>query len=108
MAVEAALEDFVGTERFQVLRPLGKGGMGVVYEVLDLDRNEHVALKTLKRLSANAVLRFKNEFRALQDLHHPNLVRLGELFEQSGQWFFTMELIEGVPLLDWVRTDGGK
>ncbi len=107
MAVDTALEDFVGTERFHVLRRLGKGGMGVVYEALDLERNERVALKTLRRLSANAVLRFKTEFRALQDLDHPNLVKLGELFEDAGQWFFTMELIEGVSFLEYVRPDGG-
>ncbi len=101
-------DDFISTDRFEVLRRLGKGGMGVVYEVVDREHEEHVALKTLKRLSANAVLRFKNEFRALQDLHHPNLVRLGELFERRGKWFFTMELIEGVTLLDYVRSDGGR
>lgn len=108
MAVEAAVEDFVGTERFQVVGRLGKGGMGVVYEVLDLERNERCALKTLRKLSANAVLRFKNEFRALQDLEHPNLVRLGELFEDAGQWFFTMELVEGVSFLEYVRPDKGE
>ena len=101
-------DDFTSTDRFKVLRRLGKGGMGVVYEVVDREHDEHVALKTLKRLSANAVLRFKNEFRALQDIHHPNLVRLGELFERQGKWFFTMELIEGVSLLEYVRADGGR
>ncbi|MEZ4298569.1 MAG: protein kinase, partial [Polyangiaceae bacterium] len=103
MAADTAVEDFVGTERFQVIQRLGKGGMGVVYEALDTERNERVALKTLRRLSANAVLRFKNEFRALQDIHHPNLVRLGELFEDAGQWFFTMELVHGTSFLDYVR-----
>lgn len=107
MAVETAVEDFVGTERFQVVGRLGKGGMGVVYEVVDLERNERCALKTLRKLSANAVLRFKNEFRALQDLDHPNLVKLGELFEDAGQWFFTMELVEGKSFLEYVRPDKG-
>ncbi len=108
MAVDTAVEDFVGTERFQVVGRLGKGGMGVVYEVLDLERNERCALKTLRKLSANAVLRFKNEFRALQDLDHPNLVKLGELFEDAGQWFFTMELVCGTSFLEYVRPDKGE
>jgi serine/threonine protein kinase len=108
MAVDTALEDFVGTERFQIVRRLGKGGMGVVYEAIDLERNERCALKTLRRLSANAVLRFKNEFRALQDIDHKNLVRLGELFEDAGQWFFTMELVLGTSFLAYVRPDGGE
>ena len=82
--------------------------MGVVFEALDRDRNVRVALKTLKRLGsrkagAQALLRFKREFRALQDLHHKNLVTLGELIAHDEQWFFTMELIEGYDLLGYVR-----
>jgi len=79
--------------------------MGVVYDALDRERNAHVALKTMHMVSGDSLLRFKTEFRALQDLHHPNLVRLGELIEEDGQWFFTMELVDGVDLLSYVRQD---
>jgi eukaryotic-like serine/threonine-protein kinase len=95
--------EFQGTSRFQLVRRLGGGGMGVVYEALDRDRSARVALKTLRTLDATALLRFKNEFRWLQDLQHPNLVSLGELFAEDGQWFFTMELVDGVDFLAWVR-----
>ncbi|MSP61409.1 MAG: serine/threonine-protein kinase PknK [Myxococcales bacterium] len=95
--------EFSGTARFEVVRRLGAGGMGVVHEVLDRERNTRVALKTLRKFGADLLLRFKDEFRSLQDLPHPNLVRLLELFEESGRWFFTMELLDGVPLLEWVR-----
>jgi eukaryotic-like serine/threonine-protein kinase len=98
-----AADEFVGTRRFLVLRRIGAGGMGVVYEAVDRDRNARVALKTLRTLKPDAILRFKNEFRALQDLHHPNLVSLGELFEEQEQWFFTMEMVRGVHFLDYVR-----
>jgi tetratricopeptide (TPR) repeat protein len=97
------VDDFVGTKRFLVLRRLGAGGMGVVYEAVDRERNARVALKTLRTLKPDAILRFKNEFRALSDLHHPNLVSLGELFEEEGQWFFTMEMVRGLHFLDYVR-----
>src|SRR5262249_12561899 len=46
---------------------------------------------------------FKHEFRSLQDLRHENLVRFGELFEQRGDWFFSMELVQGVDFINYVR-----
>ncbi|HZS41896.1 MAG TPA: AAA family ATPase [Polyangia bacterium] len=95
--------DFSGNRRFQVIRQLGEGGTGVVYEVLDRERGVRAALKTLRTTNAESLMRFKNEFRALQELHHRNLVTLGELIEDGGTWFFTMELIEGVNFLRHVR-----
>ncbi len=76
--------------------------MGVVYEAVDTERNVRVALKTLQALSAEGLLSFKREFRDFQDLEHPNLVNLGELHAEGGQWFFTMELLEGSNFLESV------
>ena len=95
--------EFPGTDRFEVRRRLGHGGMGVVYEVLDRERGAAVALKTLHNLDARALYRFKAEFRSLADVAHPNLVRLGELFGDGSTWYFTMELIHGEDFLTWVR-----
>ncbi len=94
---------FPGTDRFRVVRKIGAGGMGVVYEALDREKNVHVALKTLRTMGGDGVVQLKHEFRALQDIHHPNLVSLGELIEEGGVWFFTMELVRGVSLLRYVR-----
>jgi eukaryotic-like serine/threonine-protein kinase len=94
---------FTGTERFQVLDQLGAGGMGVVYEVLDRQRALHMALKILRAAGPSQVLRLKDEFRAIRDIRHPNLIELGELFEDRGQWFFTMELVRGADFLAFVR-----
>jgi serine/threonine protein kinase/tetratricopeptide (TPR) repeat protein len=90
-------------DRFELLSKLGRGGMGVVYRAFDRERGVQVALKTLRSVNPGQVLRFKAEFRALRDLRHPNLIELGELFEQDGNWYFTMELIEGVNFLEYVR-----
>ena len=95
--------DFPGTERFKVERRLGAGGMGIVYQAFDRERKSLVALKALRNIDEHSLYRFKNEFRALADLAHPNLVRLGELFCQDGQWFFTMDLVDGTGFLDYVR-----
>jgi len=96
--------EFRGSDRFAVLSCLGAGGMGTVYEAFDRERGEKVALKTLRRLDPGLLYRLKTEFRALQDLHHPNLVHLGELIEADGRWFFTMELIDGLDFVTWVRS----
>ena len=79
------------------------GGMGIVYEAVDRESGETVALKTLRNVDGPAILLLKQEFRTLAGLHHPNLIQLGALFESRGDWFFTMELIEGVSLMEWLR-----
>ena len=99
----AAAVAFAGTERFRVRRMLGEGSVGVVYEALDTLRDEVVALKTLRELAPETLLLLKNEFRAVHDLVHPNLVKLGELIEDRGRWFFTMEYVDGVRFTTYVR-----
>jgi hypothetical protein len=99
---------FEGTERFEIIRRLGTGGMGAVYEAFDRERQLTVALKLLNLRSPEALIRFKNEFRALQAVHHPNLVSLGELFARGEQWFFTMELVRGVDLLTHIHGDASE
>jgi Cdc6-like AAA superfamily ATPase/predicted Ser/Thr protein kinase/tetratricopeptide (TPR) repeat protein len=94
---------FPGTGRFRVMRRLGAGGMGVVYEVHDRVRDEVVALKTLLRTSAADLYRLKREFRSLADMAHPNLVCLYELFVEEERCFFTMELVRGMSFVDYAR-----
>jgi hypothetical protein len=100
--------EFAGTQRFSLTRLLGSGGFGEVYEARDLERNDTVALKLLKNVSAEELYRFKQEFRVLADLHHENLVRLHELFSHRHYWFFTMELVGGPDFLTYVRAGGGR
>jgi serine/threonine protein kinase len=97
------LREFEGTERFQVLTRLGHGGMGTVYQVVDRTRQARVALKSVGHVTGDELLRFKREFRALQEINHPNIIELGELLEEDGEWFFTMELIAGTDFLEYVR-----
>lgn len=99
--------EFEGSEQYQVIRRLGRGGMGTVYLVRDQRRRADVALKTLHRIDASSLYQFKQEFRVLADVSHPNLVALYELQSANDRWFFTMEWVDGVDFLQHVCGDKG-
>jgi len=96
---------FPDTQRLSVQRRIGDGGMGVVYQAYDRQRNEVVAVKTLRQLDPATLYRLKREFRTLADLSHPNLARLYDLFSVEGWCFFSMEFVDGVHFLSFVRSD---
>jgi hypothetical protein len=89
--------------RFELVRTLGSGGMGVVYEAHDPERGERVALKMLNGRGPKELYRLKREFRSLVALDHPNLVALHELNVSGPDAFFTMDLIAGKDLLSYVE-----
>ena len=104
-----APEDWKGTARYQIVSCIGKGGMGVVYEAFDRERQQRVALKTLLKSSPAALYLFKQEFRTLADVHHRNLVTLYELVATGDDHvFFTMELVSGTDFLRHVQRPGTR
>jgi serine/threonine protein kinase/predicted ATPase len=89
--------------RFEIVRPIGAGAMGMVFEAIDRQHGISVALKTLQKLDPRNLYLFKQEFRSLAEISHPNLVPLYELFSDGNCWFFTMELIDdGIPMLKFL------
>jgi serine/threonine protein kinase len=87
---------------FEIVRELGRGGMGVVYEARQVSLNRRVALKVLSGslgLTPRAVQRFQREAEAAAQLHHTNIVPVHATGEQNGTHFYAMELIDG-PSLD--------
>ena len=93
--------------RFRILEELGAGGFGVVYLVRDLREGRDVALKTLRHFDPEPNARLKNEFRALQDIQHENLVSFYEMFGEGEHVYFTMEYVQGTTFLRHVRPDLG-
>lgn len=97
------MESVLHTQRFDVVRRLGAGATGIVYEAENRKSGERVALKALSRLDATSLYRFKREFRALSGVFHPNLVTLNELFHEGGRWYLSMELVQGASFVEHVR-----
>src|SRR5207237_7395454 len=89
---------------FELLRELGRGGMGIVYEARQVSLNRKVALKVLSGglgLTSKAVQRFRREAEAAAKLHHTNIVPIYATGDENGTHFYAMELIDG-PSLDHV------
>ena len=94
-----------GSPRFELRRELGRGGMGVVYQAFDTERQESVALKMLHHADGETIVRLKQEFRSLSEIAHPHLVCMHELLCFEEEWFFTMEFIPNSRnLLDYIHT----
>ncbi len=90
-------------ERYTIERELGSGAFGTVYAARDSHSGQLVALKQLSRLSPAALSCFKQEFRAVQGLNHPHIVRLDALIEHESGWLIAMEYVEGDDLLHYIK-----
>lgn len=91
--------------RYTILRRLGAGGMGVVYAARDSELARDIALKVLRDdRGGNVALetRLQREAQAMARLAHGNVVRVFDVGSYQGHVFLAMELIDGVPIADWL------
>lgn len=102
LAPGAVLQD-----RYRIVRQLGKGGMGAVYEALDMRLDATVALK--ETFSAGDSLRrqFEREARLLAQLHHPALPRVSDYFTEGARAFLVMQFISGSDLAEIIARQPG-
>jgi serine/threonine protein kinase len=93
--------------RFSLQGELGRGQFAAVYRAFDRELDRTVALKLLERraLKRIGLSHIKREFALASTLRHPNLARHHELLSDDGDWFLTMELVEGRDFVDHVRQD---
>ncbi len=95
--------------RYEIVRILGEGGMGAVYQARDRELDRMVALKIIRsELAGNAEIlrRFKQELILARQVTHKNVIRIFDLGEAEGVKFITMEYIEGQDLRTLLRTKG--
>lgn len=116
-AVRPSTPDFAPgaliADRFQIVRMLGKGGMGEVYEAIDSVSSEHVALKTLRTDVApnrRSLLRLMREAQISRKVTHPNVCRLNDIYEhdRGGMQILcvSMELLRGESLSEYLHRKG--
>lgn len=90
--------------RYRLLREIGRGGMGTVYEAEEAGTARRVAVKVLPVVSEGdpELKRFRHEIRAASALDHPHIVPVESVGEEDGTHFFAMKLIDGGSLADWL------
>ena len=95
---------------YRIVREIGRGGMGVVYEAHQESLNRRVALKILPFaavLDQRQIARFRNEAQAAAQLHHPHIVPVFAVGQEQGVYYYAMQYIDGKSLeaaIDELRT----
>ncbi|MHC4933856.1 MAG: serine/threonine-protein kinase, partial [Planctomycetota bacterium] len=99
---------------FEIVREIGRGGMGVVYEAEQISLRRRVALKMLPfagMLDPRQLQRFRNEAQAAAHLHHTNIVPVHSVGHERGVHFYAMQYIDGVSvaeMIEMLRATAGR
>ncbi len=106
LAGAASLQDGTPLGDYRLVREIGRGGMGIVYEAEQLSLGRRIALKVLPfalTLDPKQLQRFKNEARAAAQLHHQHIVPVYAVGTERGVHFYAMQYIEGQSLAEVIR-----
>src|SRR3984893_7646046 len=103
----ALAPDTILQNRYRIIRQLGKGGMGAVYEAVDQRLDATVAVKETFSVDDRLRRQFEREARLLAQLHHPALPRVSDYFTEDDRAFLVMQFVSGVDLAEIVVTQPG-
>ena len=95
--------------RYEIIDEIGRGGMAVVYRIMDHTLHKQAALKMIKgslQQDEGYLKRFIREAQAAAKLSHPNIVDVYDVDQDKGHWFIVMELIEGMTLKQYIQNKG--
>ena len=95
--------------RYEIIRPLGRGGMGKVFLVVDRSNGQKLAMKALRNKwqdNDRVIARFAREVQALRGLNHPCITKIYETGRDGDLIFYTMEYVKGRSVHDWLRKRG--
>ncbi|WP_099468552.1 Stk1 family PASTA domain-containing Ser/Thr kinase [Konateibacter massiliensis] len=99
---------FLG-DRYEILEPVGSGGMSDVYRGKDHKLNRYIAIKVLKKEFSNDknfVSKFRIEAQSAAGLAHPNIVNVYDVGDEEGIYYIVMELVEGITLKNYIQKKG--
>jgi len=99
--------DTILQSRYRIVRQLGKGGMGAVYEAVDLRLGHSVAVKQTLTQDEALWQQFEHEARLLAQLNHPVLPRVSDYFTEGRRAFFVMQFVEGDDLAAMIKQQPG-
>jgi len=101
------MDRYPDIEGYKIIEPLGEGGMGIVWRAEQLSTRRQVALKLMvshRIESPKAQARFQREVELTARLDHPNIARIYDSGLHQGMYYYAMELIDGVPLDQYVKS----
>ncbi len=102
-------ETYIIAGRYEVIKPLGRGGMGKVFLVHDKQSSQKLALKLMRaqyQHNQRAIARFLREVEAVRQLNHPCIVKIFDAQVEGEQLFYTMEYVDGRSVRDWLMKKG--
>ena len=104
--MEELTQGYILNERYEIHEKIGEGGMSCVYRGVDLQTEQTVALKILKKefcYDDEFIKRFKNEAEAAQKLSHPNIVAIYDMGNDEDVQYIVMEYIDGFSLDELIK-----